>query len=112
MQAGNYYLTWKFDIRDGKTTKPKMGKPLEVYTVLTEQRENVDGVTLCTIRDNDGDELARGVAFKSVGDRHNKSIARKISLKRALDLLCNGLDAKDAKKLRTKIWETYFNVSR
>ena len=61
----------------------------------------VKGYTSCILRDDHGNEIARGAATCAWEDRFNKSIGRRLSLTRAIQ----GFD----RPTRTKIWQTYHN---
>lgn len=63
----------------------------------------------CNIYSPDGVLKATGEAVKSQGDVHDKEIARKVTLKRALEHFTKEMHVEPAKKLRSKFWDAYFS---
>ena len=110
MNLGDFFVTWKYDVRSDKWAKPKMGQ--EDPNLTPHFTDKCDGVTECLIRTKEGQAVARGLTFKSKEDCHDKKIARKYSLTRALNDLTSDMDSQSARELRKQIWAEYRNISK
>jgi hypothetical protein len=76
----------------------------EHFKVMWQRR---DGVTLCTVKNNEDQIIAEGVTKKHVKDVNNKKISRYVSFRRAMNRISE--EGLLNKQFRQELWETFRN---